>query len=138
VSENGQSYSVTRYGGGNPNLKPEIGSTLTLGAVFTPTFLPGFNLAVDYFDIKLRDAITSPNAQDVITACGNGNQNACSQITRDGQGRPTEINSTYLNLAQYKTSGVDIEASYQRRAISSRSAAARFACGRWRPMCRRS
>lgn len=113
VSEDGQTYSVTRYGGGNPNLKPEVGSTLTIGAVFTPTFLPGFNLAVDYFDIKLRDAITSPNAQDVITACGNGNQNACSQITRDGQGRPTEINSTYLNLAQYKTSGVDIEASYQ-------------------------
>lgn len=114
VSENGQSYSVTRYGGGNPNLKPEIGSTLTIGAVFTPTFLPGFNLAVDYYDIKLRDAITSPNAQDVITACGNGNQNACSQITRDDQNRPTIINSTYLNLAEYKTSGVDIEASYQR------------------------
>lgn len=115
VSEAGQSYNVTRYGGGNPNLKPEIGSTLTIGAVFTPTFLPGFNLAVDYYDIKLRDAITSPSAQDVVTACGNGNQNACLQITRDAQLRPTEINSTYLNLAQYKTSGVDIEASYQTR-----------------------
>ncbi|BBF68000.1 TonB-dependent receptor domain-containing protein [Sphingomonas bisphenolicum] len=112
VAENGSTYSITRYGGGNANLKPEIGSTLTLGAVFTPTFLPGFNLSVDYYDIKLKDAITSLGAQDVVSGCASGNSDLCSQIVRDGAGAPTTIYTTYINLAQYKTSGVDVEATY--------------------------
>ncbi|KQN06676.1 TonB-dependent receptor [Sphingobium sp. Leaf26] len=107
-----QTYSITRFGGGNANLKPEIGSTLTLGAVFTPTFLPGFNLSVDYYDIKLKDAITSLGAQDVITNCANGNTVLCSQIERDSEGAPKNIYTTYINLAEYRTKGVDIEATY--------------------------
>ena len=112
VAENGSTYSITRYGGGNANLKPEIGSTLTAGAVFTPTFLPGFNLSVDYYNIKLKDAITSLGAQDVISGCANGNTDLCTQIVRDTAGAPTTIYTTYINLAEYKTAGVDIEASY--------------------------
>ncbi len=112
VAEKGKTYSVTRYGGGNAALKPEVGSTLTLGAVFTPRFLPGFNLSVDYYDIKLKDAITSLGAQDVITNCNNGNALLCSQIERDAAGAPTTIYTTYLNLAEYRTRGVDIEATY--------------------------
>lgn len=114
IDDEGEShtYSITRYGGGNANLKPEIGSTLTLGAVFTPTFLPGFNLSVDYYNIKLKDAITSLAAQDVISGCAGGNDNLCSQIVRDSDGAPTTIYTTYINLAEYKTSGVDVEASY--------------------------
>ncbi|WP_298400907.1 TonB-dependent receptor [Sphingobium sp.] len=107
-----RTYSITRYGGGNANLKPEIGSTLTLGAVFTPTFLPGFNLSVDYYNIKLKDAITSLGAQDVVSGCAGGNANLCSQIVRDSAGAPTTIYTTYINLAEYRTKGVDMEASY--------------------------
>ncbi|QSR20334.1 TonB-dependent receptor domain-containing protein [Novosphingobium sp. KA1] len=113
VAENGNTYSVTRYGGGNADLKPEIGSTLTLGAVFTPSFLPGFNLSVDYYNIKLRDAITSLGAQDIVSGCDNGNTSLCSQIVRDGSGAPTTIYTTYINLAEYKTKGIDIEGTYQ-------------------------
>ena len=112
VVEGGQTYAITRFGGGNANLKPEIGSTLTLGAVFTPTFLPGFNLSVDYYNIKLKDAITSLGAQDVITNCANGNTVLCSQIERNAAGAPTTLYTTYINLAEYKTKGVDIEATY--------------------------
>jgi outer membrane receptor protein involved in Fe transport len=113
VVENGQTYAITRFGGGNANLKPEIGSTLTLGAVFTPTFLPGFNLSVDYYNIKLKDAITSLGAQDVISNCASGNSALCSQIERSAAGAPTTIYTTYINLAEYRTKGVDIEATYQ-------------------------
>jgi outer membrane receptor protein involved in Fe transport len=112
IVEGGQTYAITRFGGGNANLKPEIGSTLTLGAVFTPTFLPGFNLSVDYYNIKLKDAITSLGAQDVITNCANGNSVLCGQIVRDSSGAPTTLYTTYINLAEYKTKGVDVEATY--------------------------
>lgn len=112
VAENGQTYNITRYGGGNANLKPEIGSTLTLGAVLTPSFLPGFNLSVDYYKIKLRDAITTLGAQDIVSGCASGNATLCSQIERNAAGDPTTIYTTYINLAQYKTHGIDVEASY--------------------------
>ena len=112
VLENGQTYAITRFGGGNASLKPEVGSTLTLGAVFTPTFLPGFNLSVDYYNIKLKDAITSLGAQDVISNCAAGNTALCSQIERNAAGAPTTIYTTYINLAEYRTKGVDIEATY--------------------------
>ncbi|WEK44789.1 MAG: TonB-dependent receptor [Candidatus Sphingomonas colombiensis] len=113
VAENGNTYNnVARFTGGNPNLRPEIGSTLTLGAVFTPTMVPGLNLSVDYYQIDIKDAIVSLSAQDIITSCGLGNANACAQITRDANGAPTTIRSTYINLAEYKTRGLDMEASY--------------------------
>ncbi len=119
VAENGNTYNnVTRYAGGNPNLRPEIGSTLTVGAVFTPTMVPGLNLSIDYYKIDIKDAIVSLGAQDIITSCGLGNSVACGQIdrappTEEGQlGAPTVIHSTYINLAEYKTRGLDMEASY--------------------------
>ncbi len=112
VAENGHTYSVTRYGGGNAALKPEIGSTLTIGAVLTPTFIPRFNLSVDYYDIKIRGAIVSLAAQDIISGCASGNSSLCSQIVRDSTGAPTTIYTTYINLAEYKTRGIDVEASY--------------------------
>src|SRR3546814_20575306 len=43
--------------GGNLDLKEETADTLTLGAVFAPRFARGLSLAVDYYSIKIRDAI---------------------------------------------------------------------------------
>lgn len=113
VAENGNTYAITRNGGGNPDLRPEVGSTLTVGGVFTPSFLPGFNLSVDYYNIKIRDAITTLAAQDIISRCAEGNTAICGQITRNAAGAPTIISATYINLAEYKTHGIDFEASYR-------------------------
>jgi iron complex outermembrane recepter protein len=57
-------------GGGNPNVGPETAKTLTVGAVFTPNdLIPGLTLSVDYYRIKVTDAITAPLPADVISAC---------------------------------------------------------------------
>lgn len=45
--------------GGNPNLTPETATTWTVGADFTPSFLPGFKFGVTYFDINYENQITS-------------------------------------------------------------------------------
>ena len=39
----------TSLEGGNPNLRPEVANTITLGAVIAPRMIPGLSLAVDYF-----------------------------------------------------------------------------------------
>lgn len=108
------STSIILYTGGNPNLKPEIADTFTAGVVLTPSFMPGFNISVDYYDIKIEDVITTLSAQEIVNACYiQGNGDACAQITRGGSGTISQINATYINLAKFRTKGLDFEASYR-------------------------
>jgi len=108
-----QSYEIITYGGGNPVLEPEIGQTTTIGATYAPSFIPGLNLSVDYFDIRIKGAIATLSGQDIVSRCANGNAALCSQIVRGGpNNRVTEVYATFVNLTEYKTHGLDFEASY--------------------------
>ena len=53
----------------SPDLKPETSDTFTVGAVLSPSFLPGLNISVDYYDIKVEGAISSIPAQTIIDRC---------------------------------------------------------------------
>src|SRR3546814_15304521 len=55
--------------GGNLDLKEETADTLTLGAVFAPRFARGLSLAVDYYSIKIRDAIDAYTNRDIQLQC---------------------------------------------------------------------
>jgi outer membrane receptor protein involved in Fe transport len=46
-------------GGGNPDLVPEVSRTTTIGAVYRPSWFPRFQMSVDYFDIRMRNGITT-------------------------------------------------------------------------------
>jgi len=106
------SYEIITYGGGNPTLDPEIGQTTTLGASWSPSFIPGLSLSVDYFDIRIKGAISTLSGQDIITRCANGNTALCGQIVRGSDNKIAHIFATFVNLAEYKTHGIDFEASY--------------------------
>ncbi len=98
---------------GNPNLKPETANTLSFGAVLKPSFIPGFNFSVDYYDIKIDDAIATVAPQDIVNLCFGGQNDACSQIVRDGSGTITQISSTGINIATQRTKGIDLELGYR-------------------------
>lgn len=104
---------ITRQSRGNPSLAPEKADTITAGVVLTP--LPGLNFSIDYYSIKIRDAVTQSTLQQVIDGCAAGNQSLCGLITRDPGGVITTIVTPFLNLAEVKTSGIDIEAGYRSR-----------------------
>ena len=56
--------------GGNPFLGPETSRSWTAGIVLTPrSLIPGFNATLDYYKIKVEDAITAPTSGDVINLC---------------------------------------------------------------------
>ncbi|WP_293905681.1 TonB-dependent receptor [Phenylobacterium sp.] len=105
--------------GGNPNLKPETSDTFSFGFVATPTFLPGFNLSADYFDIKVKDYINNVGADVIITRCVNtSNPFFCNLVHRDAQGslflsNQGFIQDTTLNTGALRTKGIDINASYR-------------------------
>lgn len=105
---------VTVAEGGNRNLNAEVAKTLTFGAVLTPAFLPGLQLSVDYYDIKLRGAIGTNNAQNLINRCVSGETAICAYIVRNPATNMIDrVNATLNNLAQVHTRGQDFDLSYR-------------------------
>nr|WP_294848557.1 TonB-dependent receptor [uncultured Sphingomonas sp.] len=112
-------------GGGNPFVKPEIANTWTVGAVLRPGFLPGFNATIDYYNIKVKKAISSPTPNDMINACFDpsvaATDPACTVIVRnplDGglSGDPATTGGLFSplsNLGRIETDGVDLTMNYR-------------------------
>jgi outer membrane receptor protein involved in Fe transport len=104
--------------GGNPNLAPEKADSITAGVVLQPRFLPRFALTVDYFDIKLENAISAFGPNTTLTQCiKNGDPQFCSLIHRDAAGTiwltPNGyVVATNINVGGVSTRGVDVNASY--------------------------
>lgn len=103
-------------GGGNPNLRPETADTLTAGFTYAPPSIPGLNLSLDYYNISIDDVITTIAPQDLVTRCSKGNAELCAKIERDAGGNLVRTMSTYVNLTNYQTDGVDAEVSYSSAA----------------------
>ena len=111
--------------GGNPALRPETANTLTVGAVFSPRVLPGLNVTVDYYRMKVNNYIASDGSQDIVNQCFNNNISAyCSLIVRSnisGQltGSPNPngqfpgVTEQLINVATLQTSGIDVSADYR-------------------------
>jgi iron complex outermembrane recepter protein len=104
---------------GNPNLKPEVASTQTIGITWEPPQVPGLHVAVDTYKILLKDNIASLGVQGVIDSCY-GAQNYpltpanCALIDRNPvTGNITEVINETLNLAYQRNSGVDYELGYR-------------------------
>lgn len=110
----GQSYDVNQATVSNLSLRPEKSNTFEIGAIYQPEWLPGFNASVDFYRIKVTDAIgTVSGIQQVMDLCFQGNQDLCAAISRDGAGKATEIRLTPINLSWTLTKGLDIETSYR-------------------------
>jgi iron complex outermembrane receptor protein len=105
-------------GGGNPNVNPEESDTTTFGVVFTPSFVPGFNLTLDYFDIKVDGLISTIGAANTLDLCyGDNDPAACARIHRNTANGSLWVGSGYvenlnINVGGLKTSGVDVNANY--------------------------
>ncbi|MBH0112025.1 TonB-dependent receptor [Novosphingobium sp. YJ-S2-02] len=103
---NPTSEYILSNGGGNPDLNPETADTWTFGATYNPPAISRLNVSLDYYNINIDDVITSIAAQDLITRCYNGNTALCGNITFSGNSITRTV-SGYVNLANYKTDGID-------------------------------
>lgn len=126
---------ISGLSGGNPGLFEERSDSWTVGAVFTPRFLPGFSMSVDWYSIELSNAILTVGAQTVINQCyddpGGINNQFCSAIFRNpngtfqGQQNVLHDGTTVdfpltgqsfiqgpFNFARQETSGIDVDMAY--------------------------
>jgi iron complex outermembrane receptor protein len=109
-----QIQTIDGLTGGNINLKQETAKTLTLGGVFTPHWVRNFSLSVDYYHIKVKDAIGIIGQQVSLDQCFQTNSPTfCSNIVRDANGYVTRVNAINLNTGGYLVAGLDIQANYR-------------------------
>jgi outer membrane receptor protein involved in Fe transport len=102
---------------GNLNLRPEKADSWNIGGVVSPRFLPGFSASVDYFRIKLKDAIDSLSADDIVNRCFEGNADFCAAIAPDPNNTSRVLISRQpVNFSSILMRGIDLEASYRTSA----------------------
>jgi iron complex outermembrane receptor protein len=108
--------SINGFDGGNRNLQEEKGKTLTLGAVIAPDQIRGFSLTVDYFNIKLTNAIgIVPRATSIQQCLLTSEPQFCNNVIRyDDTGYIKTVNAQNINIADTKTSGIDVNLRYGR------------------------
>lgn len=102
--------------GGNPDLEVETAETVTIGAVFTPRFAPGLSMTLDYWDVKIDNAIAAVGAPQILRGCLDSanfpNINFCDLFTRRADGGLNFLETGQINYAGLEASGFDFAASY--------------------------
>jgi iron complex outermembrane recepter protein len=113
--------SVQGFTGGNANLKPEEGTTLTFGAVWAPSFVKGFSISIDRFEVDVEKIITTVDRQLTANLCyDTPNRLLCGAVRRGAN--PLIPGATYIltavdenlqNVAKQSIAGVDIDVKYK-------------------------
>ena len=107
----------------NPDLKPEVARTYTAGIVYRPDWLPRFSIAIDWYNIKIGNAITTIQGQSVtiqnICEASGGTSPFCDLIqrplpfsNRTAANFVTAFLSRPENAQTVKTNGFDVEVNY--------------------------
>jgi outer membrane receptor protein involved in Fe transport len=117
---------VTSFAGGNPLLQEEKSDSFTAGVVIAPRSIPALRnlvLTVDYFNIRIEDAIVSTPLQFILNQCYNQSVAAyCDMVVRrtgvvgaNSAGSLDEVNTGPTNSGGAKTSGIDVALDWQAR-----------------------
>ncbi|MDN4053536.1 TonB-dependent receptor [Massilia sp. YIM B02763] len=114
VQYQGNAISVQQRTVGNTNLRPETARNNSFGIVLSqPSWAPGFSVSLDYFDIKVKDVISTLTIQQEVDLCAAGNQEICSAMVLNSPGN-NYVTVQNFNLASLHAKGFDIETAYRK------------------------
>ena len=101
--------------GGNPNLAPEKSESTTLGFVYSPSFVEGLDISLDWWNIKLDDAITTLGGTSIIQQCidSGGTGPTCALYTRSSDGNIATLLNTTTNIGGQEVEGYDLTVGYR-------------------------
>ena len=112
-------------GGGSFDLEPEDATTTTAGLVFQfGGAAQGLQISADWYEVKIEEAITSPNANQLAQNCFE-HDTFCDRINNGVDpdtigGAITFVDTTALNLNRFITRGIDFETRLQPAAGAAR------------------
>lgn len=115
-------YQVTTVSGGNPNVLPEEATTFTGGLVFQPSWLDKLSVALDWYQITVKNNINLASVQSIVSGCHlDGDVDLCALIRREGPvstinpsiNRISMVEAVYINVNSQRARGIDFEISYR-------------------------
>ncbi len=117
VAQPNSQTPVAFTSGSNPLLTPELSKSQTIGFVWSPGFLEGFNASVDWWKIRIADTIVADSPTTILNDCYiQGITSRCSPqlFTRDGtDGYINFMNFGGRNAGFRKAEGYDIDLTYR-------------------------
>lgn len=124
----GASSATVVTGGGLGVLQPEKSNAFTAGIVFTPSSVD-FSIAVDYFDIEVRDQIGQLGGGGILGGCYGSPvfpNNFCTLFSRNAGTDPTApyaittVRDSYVNINRQRTRGYDLLTRYETELASGK------------------
>ncbi len=105
--------------GGNANAGPEESESVTLGFVYSPSYVQGLDISLDWWNIEIENALSTPTTTEILDQCYNlGAQAFCDLIVRDtaagpNQGVITDMLLVPQNVAAMEVEGWDLNVRYR-------------------------
>ncbi len=99
--------------GGNSALQPERALSRSVGFVYNPDWLAGFDFSMDFYKIEVDQDITAVPVQVILNACYlQQNPTYCNLVTLTGK-TITNVVDLNTNIGGVRTEGIDIAAHYK-------------------------
>nr|WP_228076693.1 TonB-dependent receptor [Lysobacter ciconiae] len=101
--------------GGNPDAGPETSTSKTLGLVYSPSYVQGLEIKLDWWNVEIEDALSTPTVAYILDQCyANGDQAYCALFSR----RPSDFQIDYMllgpqNLSRINAEGYDLDLQYR-------------------------
>jgi len=109
---------------GNRSLSEETARTWTAGIVLRPPFIPNFQIAGDWYSIRIKKAINTPTAQQLAELCVDQptlDNIFCANMSRDAvTGYVSDFLTQPANVAAFSTAGLDVSLAYRFRPAEGR------------------
>jgi iron complex outermembrane receptor protein len=114
---------VPTWSGSNPKLQPETATSKTLGVVYSPSWIQGLDVSLDWYRIRINNAITGDTINQMLSDCyvlGVASRCAPGLFTRDptgvttgGKGVVNYALRAGINQGWRETEGYDLGVNYR-------------------------
>ncbi|MEG0185849.1 MAG: TonB-dependent receptor, partial [Stenotrophomonas sp.] len=100
--------------GANPNLKPETSKSTTAGLVWSPRWVQGLDISLDWYKYEISDMIIADSVDRILRDCYVlGNAARCDAVTRGSDGHVSALTYGTANLGKMETEGYDLGIKYR-------------------------
>jgi len=115
ATASGSQSPVAFFSGSNPNLIPETSESKTLGTVWSPGFIEGLNVSLDWWNIRIDDTIVADSPTQILNDCYIQNDpTRCALFTRDATlGYVNNLAFASINAGYREAEGWDMDLSYR-------------------------
>ena len=98
----------------NANLKPETSTSKTAGIVWSPRWVQGLDISLDWYNYKIENMIILDDVDRILRDCYIlGDASRCAAHTRAADGHIDSLTYSITNLGAMETEGYDLGIKYR-------------------------